>query len=303
MSTASDPRKATVTSPIMSLVPDANPKPRITLEKLPQEIKDQIYEYVIGGSYCVESTGRRYRRYGRGYEPLKPALFWVSKRVCYEAMEVFYSKNEFCWTLNFGQKWPFNQGPTNRMTNILLEVRMREHNKVPWVWDMYSHDIYVTHDGLNDSRCAKILRKKIRIWFQGCSHHTHRSIPTAWFQTLTALTGFQTVIIEITMDHFLYFLMRVPVHIQNTRRLADRENLRTAMRDKLEPTLGPAKNGFLECDETRKHLWEPDGFLSLEFHPRQYLTKSQGTNIAGVRAAMAHQLTAPRQMEQVVSSG
>ncbi len=269
----------------MSLVPDINPKPRITLENLPQEIKDQIYEYVIGGSYYVESTGPRYRRYGRGYEPLEPALFRVSKRVCYEAMEVFYSKNEFYWTLYFGQKLPFYQAPTNRMTNMLLEVRMPEYNEVPWVWDIDEHDLYVTYDGLNDSGGAEILPKKIRIWFRGCSHDTHRNIPTVWVQALKALTGFQTVIVEITMDHFFYFLMRT-VHIQNTRRLslADREILRTAMRDELEPALGPAKNGFLERDEARKHWWEPEGYLSLEFHPRQHITKSQGTNIAGVGA-------------------
>ncbi len=201
-------------------------------------------------------------------------------------MEVFYFKNEFYWTLSFGQKWPFNRAPTNRMTNMLLEVRMQELNEVPWVWDIYEHDFYVTYDGLNDSGGAEILRKKIRIWFRGCSHHMHQIIPTAWFQALKALTGFQTVIVEITMDPFFYFLMRVPVHIQNTPRLrlTDRENLRTAMRDELEPALGPAKNGFLERDEARRHWWVPDGYLFLEFHPRQYLTKSQGTNIAEVRA-------------------
>lgn len=80
-----------------------------------------------------------------------------------------------------------------------------------------------------------ILRKKMRIQFTDCSASTHRIIPTTYFQGLTRMTGFQSVIVEIsiTPHPWVYF------H-DDKGWLSDCEHLQRAMKDVLEPALGPA---------------------------------------------------------------
>ncbi|KAL9077389.1 MAG: hypothetical protein Q9161_000234 [Pseudevernia consocians] len=266
-----------MTSPNTSLVPDTKSKPSITLNNLPREIKDQIYDYVIGGDYRVLPPGYRQRyRDGHVYEPLRHALFRVSKRVSYEAMEVFFSKCEFCWSFEFGEQRFFNQAPTNRMMNILLEVDMLQHgiecrDEEETGRHPESTDGYVSFDILKDFGGVEILRKTMRIRFHRCSVFTHRIIPTTYFQALKALIGFQTVIVEIRMRYPPYREPAEP-HVHYT--------LRMAMRDVLEPALGPAKIGSVECVQEPHDGYPLDEPLFLEFHPRQYLTQSQGTNTA-----------------------
>ena len=193
-------------------------------------------------------------------------------------MEVFFSKCEFCWSLDFWEKRFFNQAPTNRMMNILLEVDMWQHGfecreeeetgRHPESTDGYPDKFNVSFDILKDFGGVEILRKTMRIRFHGCSVFTHRIIPTTYFQALKPLIGFQTVIVEIRMGNLPYRAS----HVYHT--------LRMAMRDVLEPALGPAKLGSVECVQEPHGRWPFDKLLFLEFHPRQYLTKSQGTNTA-----------------------
>ena len=196
-------------------------------------------------------------------------------------MEVFFSKSEFRWSIHFWEKMSFNQAPTNRMMNIMLEVDMWQHstectwweetNRHPGSTDMYPDDFDIRFDILKDFGGVEIFRKTMRIRFHGCSKFTHRIIPTTYFQALKTLIGFQTVIFEIPIEGHPSCAYRGP-HFHHT--------LRMAMRDGLEPALGPAKISSVKYVRAKHDYLPFDEVLFLEFHPRPYLIKSQGTNTA-----------------------
>lgn len=57
----------------------------------------------------------------------------------------------------------------------------------------------VVRDIFKEFGGTETLRKTVQIHFQDCSAYTLRVLPTIYLQAWTALTGFQDVIVEISM--------------------------------------------------------------------------------------------------------
>ena len=276
-------------SPNTSLVSNSGSKPSIGLENLPREIRDQTYGYVLGGSCCARRSPYDRHGYPAAYEYPKHALFQSSKRVRYDALELCFSKVEFCWllkpehcwgesyrNLGFSAKRLLDGLPTDRLMNIRLVLDMGKY--VSWC------------NGKRDVRCdflknfggVQILRKRMRMSFKECAMYTlytYQIISIA----LTTMTGFQTVVVEISMADYLY----KSLDLDHARKLSDGENLQMAARDVLEPALGPAEPSTVKYDSAKhgcaNHGWASSAeLLCLEFHPRQHLVKLQGTETAGV---------------------
>lgn len=266
-----------MTSPDTSLVANSGPKPMIGLENLPQELKDQIYDYLFHECDSVNY-------YCRGERPAaselsRHAIFRTSKRVRKDAIGVFTSKVEVCWVLDKAYCWDesswnlsssanrlLNQLlPVDRLMNILLAFDVADY--VFW----YPLDSNVRCNILKNFGGAEILRKKIRIKFKNCSRTTQELISTRYVQGLATLTGFKTVVVEILMTNhpWLYF--------DDTAKLSDCKHLQTAIKDGVEPALGTAKVGSVELNDWGLF----DGFTFLEFHPRQHSTKLIGNETAG----------------------
>ena len=143
MSVATNRRRATMTFSDTSLVADSFPKPKIGLEDLPQELRDQIYDYVIDGCYWVHHFPRYYHgNFPALSEVSSYALLQTSKRVRNDAMEVCFSKVEFCWVLKaeycewyHENCWKIsssvnmlpNQLRADRLMNILLVFDIGEY--------------------------------------------------------------------------------------------------------------------------------------------------------------------------------
>ena len=280
----------TMASPKTSLVSNSGSKPSIGLENLPREIRDQIYGYVLGGSCCPDRSPYDRHDYPAAYKYPEHELFQISKRVRYDALELCFSKVEFCWrlkpehcwgesyrNLGFSTKRLLDGLPTDRLMNIRLVLDMGAYLSLCY--------------GNGDVRCdflknfggVQILRKRMRMSFKNCSMETHQNISIAFFQALTTMTGFQTVVVEISMADYLYKAL----DLDHARKLSDGENLQMAARDVLEPALGPAKPSTVKYDSAKhgcaRHGWMSSAeLLCLEFHPRQHLVKLQGTETAGV---------------------
>lgn len=261
-----------MTSPHTSLVADSGSKPKIGLEDLPQELRDQIYDYVIGGSYCVDHQPYICHIDLATSGLSNYALFQTSKRVRNDAMKVCFSKVEFCWLLTaqyrcdywcklkFPAKRLLKHLPTDRLMNILLVFEMGA-----CFW--YSVNSSLICDFIQNFSGAEILREKMRIRFEKCSSSTHIFTSTPYFQALTALTGFRTVVVEVLMTY---------TNSSDTEQLSDCKHLQTAIKDVLEPALGPA---IIETAKLDKWGWF-HGFCFLEFHPRQHSTKLIGNATA-----------------------
>ena len=271
-----------MTSPDTSLVADSGSKPKIGLEDLPQELKDQIYGYSIGACDCTYHADNNYYasviKHPGASELSRHALFKTSKRVRNEAMEVCFSKVEFSWSvrceycwddacrsLSFSANGLLNYLPIDRLMNVSLVFDMWENL---YMWDdsswWYLKDSNVRCDLPKVFGGADILRKRMRIVFEMCSASTHRIISTTYFEGLTTLTGFQTMLVQISM-----------AEDNGKEKLSDCEHLQTAMKDALEPALGPAIMGSAKLNE-----W---GYCDcfLEFRPRQHSTKLLGNKTAG----------------------
>lgn len=280
-----------MTSPDTSLVVGSGSKSKTGLAGLPQELKNQIYGYLIGECNCIHHDDWYcHFIYPTASELSRHALFQTSKSVRNDAMEICFSKVEFCWdvqgdycwddscrTLSFSANGLLDHLPIDRLMNISLAFDMSENfwrkgdsrGDSRW-WCL--EDSSVRCDLFKIFGGAETLRKKMRIKFTDCSKSTHRIIPTKYFQGLTAMTGFQSVVVEISITQHPW-----EYDDDDKGKLSDCEHLQTAMKDVLEPALGPAIIGTPKLD---KWGWF-DGFSFLEFRPRQQSTRLLGNETAG----------------------
>ena len=278
------PRDTAIAAMDIEQVPEKIPKSSKTLDTLPGEIQNMIYGYLVGGvgdEYNVLPIHKpKYPKRKPDRHLLRPldvaqALFLTSKSVRHVAMDVFFFHSLICWDFDPWQNLSFRKAPTHRIMNVQLLLDMDWHNdKCYTVCDEDSNlsralrldRMNVIHQVLEDFGGTEILRRMMRIRFKDCSIHTHRIIPTKYFQALTELTGFHTVVVQISMERFLYCPIRVC-----SRQLSDCDQLRAAMRDVLEPALGPAELGYVTRESTECVAFDEYHFL--EFHPQRYLAQ------------------------------
>lgn len=254
------PLDIAMASTTVSPPPDGNSKPSMSLETLPQEIKDQVYGYVVGGIFSMNLDYD-----GPDYPPEPPSrftLFLASKRVRREAVEVFFSQNLFRYELGVRRRFCLNI-PIDRIMHLELALDDCEHGGYCSWWDDTDPDEY--EKDLLDSGFGilkyfggtEVLRKTVRIKFEKCLFYDYGH--PMYFHLLKTLTGLQTVIAQISSYPIVSCLVKC-------------EGLRTAMRDMLEPALGPAKYGDGSTNLAGGNV--PD--LLLEFHPRDYMFGLKG---------------------------
>lgn len=222
---------------------------------LPQEIRDEIYRYLVKGHYLFcqsrvdwsSTFPKAVLRTSFGRPNL--AIFQVSKATYNEATSIFYSESIFRYQLSqIYASITYPPGPAkNRMMQIHLDFELclygewntRYHNEI-------EHNLQATIDnftGLGSPHT--ILHIKFNL-----NSETHRMLSLHFFQRLKAFVSFRTVIVGLGPASEFF---ASEYGGGGYKRLAQ------AIEEEMVHTMGPAT------------LTLVDLHLHLEFHPLEHM--------------------------------
>lgn len=271
-------------------IPDCTMVGRNLLD-IPQEIKDQIYGYVVADTYrvlpplcnCDEQAPNSSKAniIDRSLlEFVASSLFRTSKRMRCEALQVLFSTSVLrCSVTCFDYHlWEFKV-PTDRIMRVELEVNKRANSLACPAVHKAPSDRSPLHF-LQAFGGGEISRKSICINFVDNMQPAFRVVKhTTLFHAMIKLTGFGTVKIEFG---------RQPSKVDTGSWLEgaksyytyDCKALKTAIKNALEPTLGPAMSG--EFDSSSGYRMADHWFARcLEFRPRDFTATTLKIEEAG----------------------
>ena len=230
-----------------------------TLNKLPQEIRDEIFRYLLKGTWLLSRRSSHHYRAMMAYETWKPAvrnfrfaIFQVSKDMYNEATSTFYSESVFR-----GFKGTFRH-VTDRMMTIELDFDFDD-----FFFDEFengSHDgdfLLERLTGLNYLRNTLLLKMKLFAFELGGLLSTYP------FRRLKALVGFRTII--------LGFSPKLLLDDQAKERTAF-EDIALGVGRELVSTLGPGTVSYV------------NEFTYLEFHPLEHTRANLGAQMGRCRS-------------------
>ena len=186
------------------------------------------------------------------------AMLQLSKAIHHEAAEVFYSEGVFLCSLVFHEKIVcLPQASIDRMMKIELDV-YAGLDAINEPWKIAMRKLNVT----------ELLRKSIRVKFQGCVSVILNEVPRNVLDDLRSLTRYRTVIVEFSIIN--YHMARPSGSQLNDIGRDDEDlwSLADGFMGNLESALGPG---------TRSHTSVPVGIpghtysaRSFQFHPSQH---------------------------------
>ncbi len=253
----------------------SDPKNGGDLFKVPREVRDEIYRYLVKGKYIIEPTEVWSK--DRDFYP-HTAILASSRAISHEAAVVMFEESKFEIHLNFGEA-PVSSGvkrPLRPYTSRVTEVCNRLMNLKCHIYHLdgsarrLSSPVYL--EGMKDI-CATtierftgtdILRNRLKIIIC-CDVHIENTLTSPIFETLKRLRGFRTI--RLRQDYFRPLFRKSDPQLLFQRM---KKNLRV-IEAHLEPALGPGDHSFSgiprKCGPYRGRL---------TFHPNQHTIKTSG---------------------------
>lgn len=255
-----------------------------TLAKLPREIRDEIYRYLVKGVYYLRQPLPFFVYPGQLRRRFEPTALHLSKTIHHEAAEVYFSESSFAINLVYTKgmiKVP--QQSFDRMMSIRLLVPCGErdhHNDNMGIWE-------ATIQQLNS---AKPIRRDIHVVFDIHSSLKFTTVPSSVFYSARSLTRYRVVFLEadIAFGQDNRDTRGSPAVEEAIKRCNEKcDLLIAAVMKELEPSLGPAT---LHCP-TPQIPSVYHGYQScflLEFHPHEYTETMKQTARSWVAAGKAY---------------
>ena len=247
-------------------------RPRLHLFDLPQEIKDQIYGYLVSDTYLIVPSLRgppSRRNQGDDFRHL--SILGVSKRANWEAVQLLQKRSWFIYKMpdlpsccrlfdnTIYQGSPsccrlFDTATTRHMMNvqIVIDYRFLRQDLSP---------VFLSFAGTKISRqTCLILVPNYSLLLVSRDYSSWR-----WFrlhlQHIKSLTGFNTVVVQVSLKRFK--------HIRRGKMASDEYCTKLLMDtiEDLEPGVGPA----MPCDPVQGEDYD----LNFKFSPIQFAAEQR----------------------------
>ncbi|CAD6568542.1 MAG: hypothetical protein ASARMPRED_001855 [Alectoria sarmentosa] len=258
------------------------------LFNLPRELRDEIYRYLVQGTYLVGGQPDRKskdthseERYLKTVEnSLYLDVLRVSKVISDEAMAVLYSESIFRIDVHFkndNAMLPLERESVDRMMNIELNVTV----SMQVLFELYGLSLgraiqrifgYI----LDCIKRTNTIRNTLCVKYRILSSNIKQALPFFMYWRLDLLTRFRTVIVKLSPE-LLMFQPPSPkdvISIVNGKAIAKTkkskdilESLEAKIMDiekQIGRALGPAVVG---------HVYDPNHLQyakTLEFHPQEH---------------------------------
>ena len=240
-----------------------------TLVKLPREIRDEVYRYLVKGSYHLLHLVPFFvhPRHRRNRDKFDPTALHLSKTIHHEAAEVYFSESLFAINLFYiGTMNKVPQQSFDRMMNIGFLVRDD-------IRDINNDNTATWETTIKQFNSAKPIRGKIHVVFDIHSTLKLPSVPNDIFRSSGTLTRYRVVFLEafVAFDHINRDRRGSPAAEEAIKRCDEKGDMliATVMKD-LEPTLGPAIfHRSKSQPPTARHRYRFS--FMLEFRPQEYM--------------------------------
>ena len=246
------------------------------LIKLPREVRDEIYRYLVKGNYVIEIIeASLVFSVDPGYYP-HTAILASSKAISHEAAVVMFGESNFETHLYLNEVHrpsplkrplgPYSARVTevcNRLMNLEFHIYGLEGSAIS-LWPQY-------RDRMEDF-CATIelftgtdvLRNRLRIIIYWAVD-VKNTLTSPFFETLKRLRGFRTI--RLQLESMLPFLGKSDPQLLFEQMEKDLQ----AIEAYLEPALGHGDHSFSCVSRTNG----PDRGC-LTFHPNEHTIKTSG---------------------------
>lgn len=278
---------------ISNLTPLGDSKHGGALFTLPREIRDVIYRFLVKGRYLVfrhlESEHRVSFIEGESIDNPDLIIFRISKAISHEAQQIHYSESIFQYEVPFYTKTKLQstKEAVSRMQKIDLDIYGLKDAVSTYYYnpsgEFYIPPIHmpiVCGTILDDFTGTEILRDTLHITLHKSSPEVISPLRSYVLPRLCALNAFRTIVLEVIPQTF----EKLPTteweygEYKSSCKwsAAEFEQVRRAIRDATEPTLGPAISH------------DVDSKIHLEFHPREHVpailrAQAQRLNLAADR--------------------
>lgn len=238
-----------------------------TLFTLPREVRDEIYRLVVKDLYFIYACEGKTHMAGIRTEESDFSILETSKATSREVLEIYYQESVFSFTTRFGPSGIIclPKKLTDRMKNVRLVV-------------LNINILYLRQDELEmdnvNSLCKAVItpfagthiaRKNLHVEVFCDGPGMIGMLPIPVFEILKALTGFRTLVIEVSPNFLLRKKMENEMATEKEVSDSIYQTLTGALRvirNTLEPSLGSATENFV-------------GRVGrLTFHPREHTVNS-----------------------------
>ena len=248
------------------------------LLQIPRDIRDEIYRYLVKGSYILYRppylvSGPRYRGLRNGgnveVDHASFSILRVSKAINIEAMRVLYKESIFESWLDFDEYRPYTNH-ASKMTDGIMKLKFNilgiGHGSHLRLFPEVLSRAYlknmedICRDTIEHFTGTETTRNYMHITLS-LYLQLEIELTSPLFSSLENLVGFRTVRID-----FLPILSIVGPQLE----INHHTRVMQAVRARLEPTLGPA---------VTQHFHNPGDFEyhgSLIFHPHEYTAEKLG---------------------------
>ena len=243
---------------------------------LPREIRDDIYRFFVKGRHTVyrplenEDGGAFTFKIGsRARDKPDLVILQISRAINREAQEILYSESVFRYPVDFNASKAL-QPPTHlvrrmKKVKMLLSYLTSESDR-----DIYqdTHPSYkrrmaaICEATIENFTGAQTLRNTFHIQFVAFKPDMIKPLSRHILPRLKDLTGFRTVQVDVCLEKQYETRMQwewsknMGSEGETTAMV---EQIRQAIRDAMEPTLGPATDII------------DDFWICVKFHPRQHV--------------------------------
>lgn len=227
-----------------------------TLNKLPREIRDEIYRYLVKGRcflyqpYCKAITAQRKRK--PSIKNFRFPILQVSKAIHDEATSIFYSESVFRDYVDmFSYIALLPAHVTNRMMKITFTIDF-DYLHSEWI-DLGSRGIEGTL--LEKFTGLGVLRKTLFLEFKLADLDIYGVLSDHLLKKLKSFVGFRTIIMSLGP--------RSDLNSKRKKRI-EFEGITQALKGEMVPTMGPATISYVGLN------------TYLEFHPLEHMRANPG---------------------------
>lgn len=273
---SSDTTTSVMESEVSNLTLLGDPKHGGALFTLPREVRDDIYRLLVKGRHTVylPLEGEEGQIYGLkagsvAFDKPDVVILQISRAISREAQEILCSESVFLYPMHFCARKALKPPAelVRRMKKVKMIVRDLASEGASYIYQD-THPSYkprmaaICGATIDNFTGAQILREKCHVQFKAFKPDMIEPLSSLILPKLKDFNGFRTLLVEVCLEGKYEGRVRWEKS-QNMgsegNAMAGVERVRQAIKDAMEPTLGPATT-------------INDGFkISLRFHPRQHV--------------------------------